>query len=95
MAWTYLAESEDSLLPWLPGCEQSPIVRSTDTLPESYFHRSLEADCITPLFGMTSEHLPEETYLKLTSSQRDGLARTSVSLEREAAEKCFKESEAD
>jgi hypothetical protein len=37
MAWIYLAESEDSQSPWLPGCSQSLIVKTTDTLPLSYF----------------------------------------------------------
>jgi hypothetical protein len=35
MAWTYLAESVESLSPWLHGSEQLPIVKTIDTLKAS------------------------------------------------------------
>lgn len=38
MGWIYLAESAESHSPWLPGCVQSPTVKTTNTLNLYSYH---------------------------------------------------------
>jgi len=59
MAWIYLAESEESLKPWLPGCGQLPTVKSTDTLRQSWFLGWWRAHYLSPQFGTMCGHFTE------------------------------------
>ena len=87
MAWIYLAESEDSALPYDLGSNQSPIVKKIDT------HRAYSCpECgaknsIWHLFGMTSLRSPHLNcfHVTLTLSMADFHARTSVLQELEKA----------
>lgn len=63
--WTYLAcstdltsspESEESPLPWLPGSDQLPIVRSTDTVRRSYFLKWQRAHYQSRPYGTMCVH---------------------------------------
>lgn len=55
MVWTYLAASEESPSPWLPGSDQLPTVKSTDTLKPFYFLKWQAVAYQSPQFGMTCE----------------------------------------
>lgn len=102
MAWIYLAESADSLKPWLPGCGHSPTVKMTDTLRRAWFLGWQRAHFLLPQFGMMSERFTEEylqgiqpdsttTAKQSISSMAASRARTSV---LQAMEQAWQESEA-
>lgn len=93
MAWIYLAESEDSHLPFQAGCGQSPIVKSTDMLRLFCYRVSPTAPFYPGLFGMTSEHSDVSiSQDQSTSSTADSHARTLAAQELELA---WEASEAD
>ena len=85
MAWIYLAESEESPLPWLPGCDRSPIVKTTDTLNLSSYPEWLNLSYHLPLSGTMLEPWTDHPSLKLTSFPEDSLARISALLDLERA----------
>lgn len=101
MTWTYLAssedsaclqESEESTLPWTPGCSLAPIVKTARTLPLSWFliwrgetYRQQES-------GTMCGHSREQCSEALTSSAGDSHAKTSVALTQMG--KAWKDSEA-
>lgn len=80
MAWIYLAESEDSRLPWRLGCGQLPIVRSTDTRNPFCSRAKQRVACRWLRYGMTSGACAPTCSLQWTSSTADSLARTSALL---------------
>jgi hypothetical protein len=92
MAWTYLVESEDSQSPYQIGSNQSPIVKSSDMLPQSYFQECQKANYQSHQSGMMSQPLEAKCCQKSTSSTEDSHARTSVLQEMG---KAWQESEAD
>lgn len=92
MGWTYLVESEDSQSLYQIGSDQSPTVKSSDTLPQYYFQECQRANYQPHQYGMMSQPLEEKTCQKSTSSTEDSHARTSVLQEME---KAWQESEAD
>jgi hypothetical protein len=94
MAWIYLAESEESLLPWHHGSDLSPIVKTTDTLKAFYCHGCGAENYRPPEFGTTSprSYLSCCPETRLTSYMADSPVRTSALL---AAESAWAESEAD
>lgn len=55
MAWTYLAASEDSQLPWRIGCGRSPIVKTIDTHNPFYCPVYRRVDSPTLPSGTTCE----------------------------------------
>ena len=55
MAWTYLAESEVSQSPWLPGRAQSPTVKTIDTINPIFFAEWQTAYYLLRQSGTTSE----------------------------------------
>lgn len=78
MAWTYLAELEDSRSPWLPGSGRSFIVKSTDTLRPFCFLGWPDQNCLTHLSGMTSGPCVPSTCRPSISSTAGSPARTSA-----------------
>lgn len=93
MVWTYLAESEDSQLPYQNGLHQSPIVKSTPTLEPYYFQECQKVNCRLPRFGTTLKLSEASSYQKLISSTADSHAKTLALLTQ--MEKAWQESEAD
>lgn len=95
MAWIYLAESQDSRLPWAPGSILLHIVRTTDTRKPYYCQECKRGVSHSHPFGMTCGHwrpTVSTDELKSTSYQRASRARTSVLQELERA---WAESEVD
>ena len=94
MAWIFLAESEESQRPWLPGCDQSPTVKSTDTLNLYCYLEWLPDQLHVRQFGIMYAHLDTliSNNLELTLLPAAFLAKISVLRELEQA---WQESEAD
>lgn len=92
MAWTYLAESEESQKPWKATYGQSPIVKTIDTPRASCCHECGAEICQKHPSGMTFSLFQEPCYRKSTSSMEASLVRTLAMLD---AEKAWKASEAD
>lgn len=92
MAWIYLAASADSHSPWLPGCDQLPIVKTTNTLKLSCFPEWRKDIYPLPQSGMMSPPSEGNTSQQLTLFTEDFHAKTLASQELEGA---WKESEAD
>jgi hypothetical protein len=79
MAWIYLAESTDSLSPWLPGSRREPIVRLIGTRGRSCSISCSEGFSQSDRFGITSERLGAVIFpFLLTQSMADRRARTSA-----------------
>lgn len=57
MAWIYLAESEESDLPWMSGWNHSPIVKKTNTHRESSSQTCSPEKSTQRQSGMTLAHL--------------------------------------
>lgn len=92
MAWIYLAGSVASLLRWLPGFDQSPIVKTNATAMPYCCLEWPMAVCQRRLYGMTCEHSEEHKLPESKSSMVDFPARISALQEMESA---WKASEAD
>lgn len=93
MAWIYLAESEDSDLPCHPGCIQSPIVKTTDTLKLSYCRGCKTVNYQWLQSGQTCELCKGNLWLVSSTSFTAGsLVRISA---LQAAVTAWEESEAD
>lgn len=86
MAWIYSAASAESPWPWIPGCDQSPIAKTTDTLSLFCYHEWQRGICHRRPSGMTCGHsgatnvvgcelisLPEDSHAKISALQ--GLAK--------------------
>lgn len=89
MAWIYLAASADSASPWNHGCEQSPTVKTTDTLNPFCFHEWQTASSLSLPYGTMCELYTGECFPELTSSLADSPAKT---LALQAMEKAWVES---
>jgi hypothetical protein len=77
MAWIYLAESEDSPLPYVHGSTRLPTVNVTDTLKGYSCPECKVWNCPWLLFGMMSGRCPAQSCrLKSTSSMGDFRVRT-------------------
>lgn len=76
---TYSRASAESPRPWLPGCDQSPTVKSTDTLRRSWFLGWQRAHYLLPQFGMMSERFTEE-YWQGIQPDSTTMAKQSMSL---------------
>lgn len=93
MAWTYLAESEDSLLPWLPGSSQLPIVKTTD-MQELFF---------CPECGMANFHMRTSGMISTLSHLKCCIRKSTLFMEdshvrmsvKQELERAWKESEPD
>lgn len=91
MAWIYLAASEESLLPFNPGCDLSPTVKTTDMRSLSFC-----PECATVLFHelqsgtMCERCLGEWSQGQLILSTAGSPARTSA---LQDVERAWKESE--
>lgn len=92
MAWIFFQESEDLQLLYQIGSDQLPIVKSSDTLPQSYFQECQKVNCQLLQSGMMSQPLEEKTCQKSTSSAEDSHAKI---LALQEMEKAWQESEAD
>lgn len=91
MAWIYLAESEDSPLPWQSGSDQLPTVKTSDTLLVSYCLECRKEVCQEVRSGTTCEHSRDRySQVWLTSFMADSPARMSV---RQDLERAWMESE--
>lgn len=55
MAWTYLAASEDSPSPWIPGCDPSPTAKLSAGLRLACYLAWLRSSCLWPRSGTTCE----------------------------------------
>lgn len=85
MAWIYLAESEDSLLPWQIGLDRLPIVNKIDTVKRSCCLGCKTVAYPTPDCGMTCEPLTPRNFIhQLILSTEDSHARTLVLQEMES-----------
>lgn len=78
MAWIYLAESAESLKPWLPGCEQSPIVKESYQLSASFFPGCIEEKLSELQSGMTLELFEDHSCRRLMSSPEAFRVRISA-----------------
>jgi hypothetical protein len=93
MAWIYLAESAASPSLSHHGSDQSPTVKTSDTLKEFYCPAWLRAIFQTRLFGTTFEHLAVKfSGVPSISFTADSPARTSALL---VLAKAWQASEAD
>lgn len=79
MAWIYLAELEDSPLPWRNGSDQLPIVKTTHMPRPCFCH---ECGVVNSKFhpsGTTCEHSTDTLFARIQIlSLEDSHARTSV-----------------
>src|SRR5690242_16210508 len=92
MAWTYLAESEESQKLWMVTSNQS-LTANLNLTPGACLPVDSPQDIYPlPQSGMTLKTSTEDAYPLLTSSTEDFLART---LALPAAESAWAESEAD
>lgn len=98
--WTYLVNSEDSISsqasedspsPWLRGCSRSPTVKSSPTLPLSFFLRLRGETYQQRQSGTMCGHSPETCSPRSTSSTAGSPAKTSALPE---LERVWRESEA-
>lgn len=97
MAWIYLAELVESVSLSKSGCDQSPIVRTTDTLKQCFYHVWDKDNCQQRQSGMTLERLGAEISwteapVPLTSLSADFHARTFLVQE---LERVWRATEAD
>jgi len=92
MAWTYLAESEESPKPWSPGSLQSPIVKTPDTLKPFSSPEWQEETCPSPRSGTMSKQSIKRT---LPPPKLFMAASPAKTFPLRAAERAWKESEAD
>lgn len=81
MAWTYLVASEDCLSQSPNGSKQSPTVKTTDTLEQSYWIECLMEDSKEHLSGMISKASEELIFQGQTLSSEVSPVRTSVLLD--------------
>ena len=93
MAWTYLAESEESVSRSENGSDLSLTVRSSDTLKEFYSHGWKAASSRSLRFGTTSERF-QETNSKDKSISFSADFPVRILVARELA-RVWRESEAD
>lgn len=71
MAWIYLAAQADSRLPWCPGCDPSPIVKSTPTA-KAFFFRGWQMAPFQPRpSGTTCEHFDGTGIYPLSTSSME------------------------
>src|SRR6185295_11079912 len=94
MAWIYLAESADSHRPFRPTSDQSPTVKTTDTLKLCSFHAWLGATCFQLPYGTMCEHFEEALLDSPKSTLYTEASHARTSLLREMVW-VWKESEAD
>lgn len=93
MAWTYLAESEDSQEPWRATSGHSPTAKSTHIAPAFFYLEWHRANSQVHQSGMTLEPCAEVLSAQgLTSFMEVSLAKTLAVLD---LERVWKESEAD
>lgn len=92
MAWIYLAESEDSPSLCPPGSDQSPTVRTIDTLKPFYCPECEPFKFPWPQFGTTCERCEGFEWVPSISSTEASHARTSA---LQALEQAWQASEAD
>lgn len=93
MAWIYLVVLGDSPWPWLPGSDQSPIVKTIDTASQCLCPICNDFSYPSPQYGMTCELCAETIFQeKSTSFTEDFRARISALRELEEA---WEASEAD
>lgn len=85
MAWIYLAESEDSPLPFLRGCNQSPTVKAIDSAKLSCWSVESEVPSRTRLYGMIFGLSGGITFRLLIFYTADSLARISALRDAERA----------
>jgi hypothetical protein len=78
MAWTYLAESVESHLPYHHGSTPSPTVRTTDTLNPLFFPEWRTANFLSHRYGTTSGLSREPGFLRSIWSTEVFPAKTSV-----------------
>jgi hypothetical protein len=78
MAWIFLAASEGSPWRWHPGSDQSPTVRTTDTLRRFYCHECETGACQSPPSGTTCGRCAEPIFPRWTLSAAVSPARTSA-----------------
>ena len=91
MAWTYLAESEESPKPWRAMSDRLPIVKSSPTLEVSFFQGWQTEASPSPRYGTTLQRLLALRYPGLTLSMVASPAKISASQD---AGKAWEESEA-
>lgn len=92
MAWTYLAESADSQLPWHHGLDRSPTVRVIDTRERFCFREWPQATSVPRPSGTMFGHSTGPCCHLLISCMADSPARISALREMVQA---WKDSEAD
>jgi hypothetical protein len=92
VAWIYLAESGASALPYRPGSDRSPTVKTTNTLSPSFFQEWQKEICQTRQSGTTCKRSPEKCCRQSTLFTADSPARISALLDMGLA---WAESEAD
>lgn len=94
MAWIYLAESEESHLPWKNGSGRLPIVKTIDTPSQFYCHVCQMDNCPAHPFGTTFAPFMDNSIYPgpSTSFMEDSPARTLV---LRAMESAWAVSEAD
>lgn len=78
MAWIYSLESEESHSPSSRGCDQSPTVKSTDTVKVSCYPACPMDRLPTLPYGMTCGPCRPPNFRAWTSSQEASPARTSA-----------------
>src|SRR5215510_3714699 len=93
MAWTYLAESEESQKPWKATSGQSPIVKMTDMLNPFCCQECLQETCPSLLYGTMCERSTPKVSRTPKSYMVDSPAKISLSLEESI--KAYMESKAD
>lgn len=81
MAWIFVAESEDSQKPWLPGSNGSPTVKTIQRNNLCWFHGCPAEKCKQHRSGMTLELFEAESFQRLILSEQQRHARTSALLE--------------
>lgn len=93
MAWIYLAESEESHAPYCRGCDQSPTVKTTNTLRQYCYLGWHMAPFLPRLSGTMCEHSNGiGIYHGSTLSLEVSPARISA---RQELERAWQASEAD
>lgn len=88
MAWIFLAESEESVLPWHHGLDHSPTVKTTHTHNRYFCPECVKENCRLHPFGMMCELSTWEYFLAASPSilfMAGFLARTLVLQEMEQA----------
>jgi hypothetical protein len=79
MAFLYLAESEDSISPWRAGSDQSPTVRTTDTLRLFCFHECRMGACHELLSGTTCSRYHRKLLSPSTSTSSTAASPARIS----------------